>query len=244
MDKFIQFLTNGRSVIWDTYHLMCDPKTDQNFESAILGMSPFKKSGSFVPKNGTLEKLRNVIDVTDTLSDHGAQIFIVFTIFCIVIYHFTRLLNFISLTYFSGAFFCGMLFHDTSEISGASKDLMSYLKENKVIHRLDSELLKTLIPEKNQEGRHQLSRSEAIDYSDQPKSEAESIKNLNQLREAEATYHHARLGIERIKRLKSNLLISRIFIRYPLDQMIKHLKTLEDNIAKRIYTHIEPPKFT
>lgn len=243
MDRFIQFMTNGRSVIWDTYHLMCDPKTDQNFESAILGMSPFKKSGSFVPKNGTLEKLRNVIDVTDTLSDHGAQIFIVFTIFCIVIYHFTRLLNFISLTYFSGAFFCGMLFHDTSEISGASKDLMSYLKENKVIHRLDSKILKTLIPEKAREEHSPLSKSGEMDYSDPPRPETESIKKLNQLREAETTFHNARLGIERIKRLKSNLLISRIFIRYPLDQMIKHLKTLEDDIAKKIYTRIEPLKF-
>ena len=215
MDDFIGFLGNGRSIICDTYHLMSSPQErgnlDTRVEEYINRFSPLKPVPSRGnPNLGTLDKLQHVIEFTEYFTRHAAKAFLVFTVINVAVYHFTRLFNFIAITYFVSTFFFCMIYLDTLEIAGASQDIKDILAKNARCGCVKFEQSSPLI----NEGKR---------------------REFNNLMIALITHNNVGLAIKRIERLSNSLILTRPIANFPLTQIIKHLKKLETNLTEELF---------
>ena len=192
MDGLIRFLGNGRSIAWDTYHLMRDPQErnqlDERVGEFINGFSPFR--GSNQPRIPTLDKLQNVIDFTEYFTRHAAKAFLVFTVINAAVYHFTRLLTFIALTYFISTFVFCLIYLDTWEIAGASQDIRDILAKNARCGCINAEQSSPLI-KKNKR------------------------RVFNNLMSAVVTHNNVGLAIKRIERLSNSLILTSPIASFP-----------------------------
>ncbi|QVL55242.1 MAG: hypothetical protein KFB95_07980 [Simkaniaceae bacterium] len=212
MDGLIRFLGNGRSILWDTYHLMRDPQErnelDQRVGEFINGFSPFR--GNERPRIPTLDKLQNVIDFTEYFTRHAAKAFLVFTVINAAVYHFTRLLTFIALTYFISTFFFCMIYLDTWEIAGASQDIKDILDKNARCGCIKAEQSSPLIKDNKR-------------------------REFNNLISALITHNNVGLAIKRIDRLSNSLILTSPMAGFPLRQILKHLRALEENLGSKLF---------
>ena len=212
MDGLIRFLGNGRSIAWDTYHLMRDPQErnqlDERVGEFINGFSPFRENASnSIP---TLDKLQNVIDFTEYFTRHAAKAFLVFTVINAAVYHFTRLLTFIALTYFISTFVFCMIYLDTWEIAGASQDIKDILAKNARCGCIKAEQSSPLIRDNKR-------------------------REFNNLMSAVVTHNNVGLAIKRIERLSNSLILTSPIASFPLGQTLKHLRVLEENLRNKLF---------
>jgi len=212
MDGLIRFLGNGRSIAWDTYHLMRDPQErnqlDERVGEFINGFSPFRENASnSIP---TLDKLQNVIDFTEYFTRHAAKAFLVFTVINAAVYHFTRLLTFIALTYFISTFVFCMIYLDTWEIAGASQDIKDILAKNARCGCIKAEQSSPLIRDNKR-------------------------REFNNLMSAVVTHNNVGLAIKRIERLSNSLILTSPIASFPLGQILKHLRVLEEDLRNKLF---------
>ena len=216
MDGLVKFLTNGRSIFWDAYSLMRDPNeregVDQGIQALVQGMSPFRDTRT-AKDDPILKKLQNVVDFTAYFSKHAAKFFLGFTILNILVYHFTRLLTFIAMTYLIGAFIFNILYLDTREIAGAAQDIKDIFDENNRTPSISRALTQQICIKAKE-------------------------KEFNNLVTAKVTYQSVRLTIKRLERLSNSLILTGYLTHYPLTQIIKHLRQLETDLNEKIH----PPK--
>jgi hypothetical protein len=212
MDGLIRFLGNGRSIALDTYHLMRNPdernQLDERVGEFINGFSPFR--GDSPNRIPTLVKLQNVIDFTEYFTRHAAKAFLVFTVINAAVYHFTRLLTFIAMTYFISTFFFCMIYLDTWEVAGASQDIKDILAKNARCGCIKSEQSSPLIKE-------------------------DKRKEFNNLMSALITHNNVGLAIKRIERLSSSLILTSPIANFPLTQILKHLRKLETGLKDELF---------
>ncbi|WP_316356623.1 hypothetical protein [Candidatus Neptunichlamydia sp. REUL1] len=212
MDGLIRFFGNGRSIAWDTYHLMRDPQErtqlGERVEEFINGFSPFRENASnSIP---TLDKLQNVIDFTEYFTRHAAKAFLVFTVINAAVYHFTRLLTFIALTYFISTFVFCMIYLDTWEIAGASQDIKDILAKNARCECIEANQSSPLIRENKR-------------------------REFNNLMSAVVTHNNVGLAIKRIERLSNGLILTNPIASFPLGQILKHLRVLEEDLHNKLF---------
>jgi hypothetical protein len=191
---------------------MSNPKrensVEERLENCIGRLSPFKKRGG-IQNDPVLKKLENVIDVTAYFTTHAAKGFLVFSLVNSAVYHFTRLLTFVALTYFfSTVLFC-MIYQDTYEIAGASQDIKNNLDTIGRPPEIKPELLKEIAKEGKK-------------------------KDLEELLSAYRTSALVKVTLDRVERLSSSLFITAPVAKYPLMQIIKHLEQLEKEIDSKI----------
>ena len=212
MDGLIRFLGNGRSIAWDTYHLMRNPQERDQLDARvgefINGFSPLR--GSAPTRIPTLDKLQNVIDFTEYFTRHAAKAFLVFTVINAAVYHFTRLLTFIALTYFISTFFFCMIYLDTWEIAGASQDIKDILDKNARCGCIKAEQSSPLIKDNKR-------------------------REFNNLISALITHNNVGLAIKRIDRLSNSLILTSPMAGFPLRQILKHLRALEGNLGSKLF---------
>jgi hypothetical protein len=212
MDGLVHFFSTGKSLAGDVLYLMSNPKRENSLEerigNCIGGLSPFKKRGG-IQNDPVLKKLENVIDVTAYFTTHAAKGFLVFSLVNSAVYHFTRLLTFVALTYFfSTVLFC-MIYQDTYEIAGASQDIKNNLDTIGRPPEIKPELLKEIAKEGKK-------------------------KDLEELLSAYRTSALVKVTLDRVERLSSSLFITAPVAKYPLMQIIKHLEQLEKEIDSKI----------
>ncbi len=212
MDGLIRFLWNGRSIAWDTYHLMRNPQDrvelDERVEEFINGFSPFRESDQL--RFPTLDKLQNVIDFTEYFTRHAAKAFLAFTVINAAVYHFTRLLTSIALIYFISTFFFCIIYLDTCEFAGASQDIKDILAKNARCECIKTEQSSPIIKE-------------------------DKRREFNNLISASLTYNNVGLAIKRIERLLNRLILTSSMAGFPLRQILKHLRALEKSLHNKFF---------
>ena len=212
MDGLVHFFSKGKSLAGDVLYLMSNPKRENSFEerlgNCIGRLSPFKKGGR-IQNDPVIKKLQNVIDVTAYFTTHAAKGFLVFSLVNSAVYHFTRLLTFVALTYFFSTILFCMIYHDTYEIAGASEDIQKNLDEIGMPPEIKPEILREIA-----------------------KDGKETV--LEDLIRAYRTSALVKMTLQRVKRLSSSLFITAPIAKYPLMQIIKHLRQLENEIDKKI----------
>jgi len=212
MDGLVHFFSTGKSLAGDVLYLMSNPKrensVEKRLENCIKGLSPFKKRGG-IQNDPVLKKLQNVIDVTAYFTTHAAKGFLVFSLVNSAVYHFTRLLTFVALTYFFSTILFCMIYQDTYEIAGASEDIKNNLDAIGRPPEIKPELLKEIAKDGKE-------------------------NDLEGLLKACQTSALVKVTLDRVERLSSSLFITAPIAKYPLMQIIKHLRQLENEIDEKI----------
>ena len=215
MDGFVNFLTNGRSLFWDAYDLMQNPQArdemNERVHDFIGAFSPFRENNRRQPL--TLYKLQNVIDFTEYFTRHAAKGFLAFTVINIAVYHFTRLVSFIAMTYLVSIVFFGMVYLDTAEIAGASQDIKDILDQNEHSPNLKAALINEFV-------------------------QANKTAKFNQAVKAKIAHNNVQIVRKRMQRMERRLMITRPIASLPIDQIIKHLRDLEDELSREL--HVDP----
>ncbi|MCB1106900.1 MAG: hypothetical protein KDK76_02250 [Chlamydiia bacterium] len=216
MDAIVRYFSSDQSIAGDLIYLLQDPRAQQEYDDGIQNVIlQFFAPGALPDQEGenspALEKLKNVIDLTEFFSENGAKAFGCFTLLNVALYHFTRLLSFVALTYFVTSVIFLVITYDVDKIANASRDLKDILEHSLNIPKINGEQLAQLQLDEERKNAFDTLHREII------------------------TLNNVRLTIAKLENLKGDLFLMGYVLQYPIERPLVHLRALEAKLSAKLY---------